>query len=77
MEWDNTDMSTTIKDTGVSPQAWDELQAAIDRFSRGIRDAHAALASRERMDHLREENRKRMGLQEIAVDLIRECRDNR
>ena len=56
---------------------WAELQAALDRLSRGIRDPEAARKSRERMDRVREENRKRLGVQNIAVDLIRESRDSR
>jgi hypothetical protein len=67
-------VSTETKTTG---EAWDELQSVLDRLSRGIRDPQAARASRERMNRLREENRKRLGTQNIAVDLIREARNRR
>ncbi len=67
-------MSSETQSTG---KEWDELQAALDRLSGGLRDPQVARASRERMDRLREENRKRLGIQNIAVDLIREARDRR
>jgi hypothetical protein len=70
-------MSTTDSAAGVSPGPWDDLQAALDRLSRGIRDPEAARKSRERMDRMREENRRRLGVQDIAVDLIRQSRDRR
>jgi hypothetical protein len=62
---------------GHPPEAWADLQAALDRLATGTRDLDAARKSRERMDRLREENRKRLGIQQIAVDLIRDSRDSR
>lgn len=67
----------TSETTDVSSEAWDDLQAALDRLAHGIRDPEAARKSRERMDRLRKENRKRLGVQNIAVDLIRQSRDSR
>ena len=69
-------MSIHTKTPGLA-QAWAELQAALGRLSKGIRDPEAARESRDRMDRLREENRKRLGVQNIAVNLVRESRDSR
>jgi hypothetical protein len=74
MTTDNTSMSIETKNTG---DAWDELQSALDRLATGVRDPQAARASRDRMNRLREENRKRLGVQNIAVELIRESRNGR
>jgi hypothetical protein len=52
-----------------------ERQAAADRASKGIRDPEAMRRACERMDRSREEVRKRVGTLTIAVDLIRETRD--
>ena len=68
-------MITTQTTAGISPAAWDELQRST--ASKGVRDPEAARKSRERMDRMRETNRKRFGVQDIAVDLIREARDSR
>jgi hypothetical protein len=53
------------------------LQEALGRLSKGIRDPDTARQSRAQMDRMREENRKRFGVQNIGVDLIREMRDSR
>jgi hypothetical protein len=52
-----------------------ELQAALDNPTGGIRDPEKARQACERMDRMREENRKRFGEQNIAVELIRQARD--
>jgi hypothetical protein len=65
----------TPTETAANP--WDELQSALDRVAQGVSDPEAARQSRERMDHLREANRQRLGEQNIAVDLIRAARDSR
>jgi hypothetical protein len=54
-----------------------ELQEALDRLSKGIRDSEAARKSRERMDRMREENRRRFGVRDVGVDIIREMRGSR
>src|SRR5260370_163785 len=61
-------MRIDTRTTGILSEAWAELQAALDRLSRGIRDPEAAGKSRARMDRLREENRKRLGVQNIAMN---------
>ncbi len=57
-------------------RAGEDLQFALERLAQGIHDPEAARKSRERMHRMREENRKRFGIQSIAVDLIREARNS-
>lgn len=52
-----------------------ELRDAADRAAKGIRDPEAMRRACERMDRGREEVYKRVGLLNVAVDLIREARD--
>ena len=60
------------------PQAdLDALQEAIDRAVHGIRDPTAARRACEEMDRAREEMRREYGERNLAVELIRESRDDR
>ncbi|MGO9465985.1 MAG: hypothetical protein ACLQVF_17735 [Isosphaeraceae bacterium] len=52
-----------------------ELQVAVDRVLKGIRDPEAMRHAAERMDRMREEMRMRVGNVDLAVPLIRETRD--
>jgi hypothetical protein len=52
-----------------------EVQAAIDRVLKGVRDPEAMRQAAERMDRMREEMRQRVGNVDLAVPLIRETRD--
>ena len=52
-----------------------ELREALDDLAKGIRRREKMNAACERMDRMREENRKLFGEQNIAVELIREARD--
>jgi len=61
--------------TATEPEAYKELQEAIDRLIRGERDPEAMRKACERMDQMREELRARIGTVEMAVDLIRDARD--
>jgi hypothetical protein len=63
--------------TAIPTELMAELQEACDRLARGERDVEAAKAAAREMDRMREENRKRFGIQNIAVDLVREARDSR
>ncbi len=56
----------------IPPEYVSELQVAVDRLVKGIRDPEAMTRACERMDRMREEMRKRVGEIEVAVDLIRE-----
>ena len=51
-----------------------QLEEAARRAASGVRDAEAMQKACERMDRMREENRKRFGVQNVAVDLIRDAR---
>lgn len=52
-----------------------ELQEAVDRVMKRARDPGAMRAASDRMDLMREKMRQRVGEVDVAVDLIRECRD--
>ena len=52
-----------------------EVQAAVDRVIKGIRDPEAMLRATERMDRMREEMQQRVGNVDLAVQLMREIRD--
>lgn len=52
-----------------------ELNEAIARRMKGVRDPVAARRACERMDRMRDEIQKRVGTVEVAVDSIRELRD--
>lgn len=54
-----------------------ELQAAAHQADSDFRDPEEMRKACERMDRMREENRKLFGEQSIGVDLIREMRDSR
>lgn len=52
-----------------------ELRQTLDDLAKGIRRPDKMKAACERMDRMREENRKLFGEQNIAVELIRQTRD--
>jgi len=62
-------------DTSIPAELMAELQLAADRAGAGIRDREAMKKAAEGMDREREELRKRVGVLSVAVDLIRESRD--
>ena len=70
-------MNATDTLSSIPPDVMAELQAAADRLARGERDLEAAKQSALRMDRMREENRRRYGVQNIGVDIIRQLRDSR
>ncbi len=70
MTTDNVSMRTEILPTGNS-----ELNEAIARRMKGVRDPEAARRACERMDRMRNEIEKRVGTVEVAVNSIRELRD--
>jgi hypothetical protein len=73
------DWTMAIAETPVAiPQEdLDALQEAIDRVVHGIRDPEAARRACEEMNQAREEMRREYGEPDLAVDLIRESRDER
>jgi len=61
---------------GIPDDVKAQLRQTLDDLVKGIRRPNKMKAACERMDHMREENRKRFGEQNIAVDLIREARNH-
>lgn len=59
----------------ITPEMMAELQAAIERARKGIRDPEAMRRACERMDRTREEIYRRNGLLDFAVPTIRALRD--
>jgi hypothetical protein len=68
-------MNTTETATGIPDAVKAELQEALNNLGGGIRDPEKARQACERMDRLREENRRLFGEQNVAVELIRQTRD--
>jgi hypothetical protein len=52
-----------------------ELQEIADRAARGIRDPQEMRKAIDEMNQAREELRKKIGIVSVAVDLVREARD--
>ncbi len=68
-------MNTTETVPGIPEEVKAELRETLDDLVKGIRRPDKMKAACERMDRMREENRKLFGEQNSAVDLIREARD--
>lgn len=62
-------------DTIIPTDLMAELQAAADKAAKGIRDPEAMRQAAEEMDQMREDLRKRIGTVEVAVELIRDARN--
>jgi hypothetical protein len=52
-----------------------DLEQAIARLVSGVRDPVVGQRAREEMDRMREETRKRIDTVEVAVELIRDARN--
>ena len=68
-------MNTTETVAGIPEAVKAQLQQTLDDLVKGIRRPDKMKAACERMDRMREENRQLFGEQNLAVDLIRETRD--
>ena len=68
-------MNTTDAAASIPEEIKSELKQALDDLVKGIRRPDKMKAACERMDRMREENRKLFGEQNIAVELIRQTRD--
>ena len=68
-------MDPTETTTAIPEEVKAELKQTLDDLAKGIRRRDKMKAACERMDRMREENRKLFGEQNIAVDLVREVRD--
>ena len=66
---------TKVEKQLAIPEDLAELEATIERATGGIRDPEKIRRAGERMDRMREEMRQRVGVGELAVQLIREARD--
>jgi hypothetical protein len=53
-----------------------ELEEAARRAVAGVRDPEAMRLACERMDRMREENRKKFGEADIGVQILRDLRDS-
>lgn len=69
-------MNTTETSAGISDVVKAQLKQTLDDLVKGIRRPDKMKEACERMDRMREENRKLSGEQNIAVDLIRETREH-
>ena len=65
----------TMEETAIPTELMTEMEAAIDRAAKGIRDPEQIKRARQSMDRIREEIRKEHGVLEIGVSAIRELRD--
>ncbi len=68
-------MNTTETAAIIPEEIKAELRQTLDDLVKGIRRPEKMKAACERMDRMREENRKLFGEQNIAVELIRQTRD--
>lgn len=68
-------MATIDTITVIPPNLLAELQDAVDKAAKGIRDPEAAKLACEEMDRISEEIRKKHGILDIGVPAIREIRD--
>lgn len=68
-------MSTPTQQTGISPAVLADLRAAADHAAGRVRDPEAMRQACERMDRMRAELRQERGELNIAVELIRQARD--
>jgi succinate dehydrogenase/fumarate reductase flavoprotein subunit len=68
-------MKTTETTDVIPEEIKAELRQTLEDLMKGIRRPDKMKAACERMDRVREENRKLFGEQNIAVELIRQTRD--
>jgi hypothetical protein len=69
-------MPTIETPSTIPPELMAELHQRAERVVRGIIEPEARMKARERMDRMREEFRRRHGEVNLAVELIREARDD-
>ena len=70
-------MKAIRENSCISAELMAELQEAADKLAKGERDPEAAKQAAQRMDRMREENRRLFGVQDIGHDIIRQMRDSR
>jgi hypothetical protein len=67
-------VNTTDAIPGIPPGLAAEFLELADDLAKGVRRPEKIRAACERMDRIREENRRLFGEQSIAVELVRETR---
>ena len=71
-------MNTVDDTTGMDPTVKAKLQEACDRIASGEKiPQEERKAAAARIDKMRQENANFLGIQEVAVDLVRQSRDGR
>ena len=70
-------MKTTATVSAIPSELRIELQQTLADIAKGVRDPEKMKAAAERMDRVRERNRRLSGESDIGVDIIREMRDGR
>jgi hypothetical protein len=69
-------MNTTDTIPAIPYEIKEQLGQTLSDLVKGIRRPDKMKAACERMDRMREENRRLSGEQKVAVELIRETRDH-
>ena len=62
-------------DAGVPHELWGEVEQSVQTALSNVRDPEAMRAAAERMDHLSEQIRKRQGVLNVVVPILREMRN--
>ena len=71
-------MKTLNQTNGIPAELMAELQQACERVAKRIPySKEERQEAARRIDRRREENAKRLGIQNVAVDLVRASRDSR
>jgi hypothetical protein len=68
-------MATIDKPSAIPPEILAELQERAERAAQRLRDPEDMRRACERMDRMREDLRQEIGETNLAVELIREARD--
>lgn len=68
-------MKAKIKSRRIPPKLLAELARAVSQAAKGVRNHRLEAKACRDMDRMREELRKKRGDLDVAVDLIREVRD--
>ncbi|HVC92436.1 MAG TPA: hypothetical protein VND64_02040 [Pirellulales bacterium] len=64
-----------LMSTGAITDLVHELQVTLARAAKGVRDSEEMRQARNEMNRMREELRQKIGTVEIAVDLVRDARN--
>jgi len=66
---------TTKEKNLIPPKLLAELESVMADLAKGKRDPEAMRKAARDMDKMREETRNELGILDVAVDLVREGRD--